>query len=72
MIWLMKKIYLYQFAEQDAIKSLCEENLEGLKEEIINIKDNKLLNNTFFISHSTKIFLIINKTKYIYIHLKCT
>ena len=38
---LMKKIYLYQFAEQDAIKSLCEENLEGLKEEIIKVEDEK-------------------------------
>jgi structural maintenance of chromosome 1 len=38
---LMKKIYLYQFAEQDAIKSLCEENLEGLKEEIIKVENEK-------------------------------
>ena len=38
---LMKKIYLYQFAEQDAIKSLCEENLEGLKDEIIKVENEK-------------------------------
>ena len=38
---LMKKIYLYQFAEQDAIKSLCEENLEGLKEEITKVENEK-------------------------------
>lgn len=31
---LMKKIYLYQFAEQDAIKILCENNLEEYKNEI--------------------------------------
>ena len=38
---LMKKIYLYQFAEQDSIKSLCEENLEGLKEEITKVENEK-------------------------------
>ena len=38
---LMKKIYLYQFAEQDAIKSLCEENLEGLTEEIAKVENEK-------------------------------
>ena len=38
---LMKKIYLYQFAEQDAIKSLCEDNLEGLKEEIGKVEKEK-------------------------------
>ena len=38
---LMKKIYLYQFAEQDAIKSLCEDNLEGLKEEISKVENEK-------------------------------
>ena len=38
---LMKKIYLYQFAEQDAIKSLCEENLEGLTEEISKVEKEK-------------------------------
>jgi structural maintenance of chromosome 1 len=38
---LMKKIYLYQFAEQDSIKSLCEENLEGLKDEIIKVENEK-------------------------------
>lgn len=38
---LMKKIYLYQFAEQDSIKSLCEENLEGLKEEIVKVEQEK-------------------------------
>ena len=38
---LMKKIYLYQFAEQDAIKSICEENLEGLTEEIKKVENEK-------------------------------
>ena len=38
---LMKKIYLYQFAEQDAIKSICEENLEGLIEEIKKVENEK-------------------------------
>jgi len=38
---LMKKIYLYQFAEQDAIKSFCEENLEGLTEEIAKVENEK-------------------------------
>ena len=38
---LMKKIYLYQFAEQDAIKSLCEDNLEGLTEEISKVENEK-------------------------------
>ena len=38
---LMKKIYLYQFAEQDAIKSICEDNLEGLTEEIKKVENEK-------------------------------
>ena len=38
---LMKKIYLYQFAEQDAIKSLCEDNLEGITEEISKVENEK-------------------------------
>ena len=38
---LMKKIYLYQFAEQDAIKSVCQENLEGLQEEITKVENEK-------------------------------
>ena len=38
---LMKKIYLYQFAKQDSIKSLCEENLEGLKEQIKKVENEK-------------------------------
>ena len=38
---LMKKIYLYQFAEQDAIKSTCEENLEGITEEIAKVTNEK-------------------------------
>ena len=38
---LMKKIYLYQFAEQDAIKSFCEENLEGITEEITKVSNEK-------------------------------
>ena len=38
---LMKKIYLYQFAEQDAIKSACEENLEGVLEEITKVENEK-------------------------------
>ena len=38
---LMKKIYLYQFAEQDAIKSLCEDNLVGLTEEISKVEKEK-------------------------------
>ena len=38
---LMKKIYLYQFAEQDAIKSFCEENLEGITEEISKVSNEK-------------------------------
>ena len=42
---LMKKIYLYQFAEQDAIKSICEDNLEGLTEEIKKVENEKELGN---------------------------
>ena len=38
---LMKKIYLYQFAEQDAIKTLCEKNLEGIIEEISKVEEEK-------------------------------
>ena len=38
---LMKKIYLYQFAEQDLIKSICEDNLESLTEEISKVEKEK-------------------------------
>jgi chromosome segregation ATPase len=59
---LMKKIYLFQFAERDLIKSVCEDNLESLTEEIAKVEKEK--KEEISIMKENEHELILKKKKY--------